>query len=575
MQKEPVFFNRPQEAPENLLLLPPVPLSHGGQLLRAKIRDAFNFTDHPELELDASGRKLVRFRCDCPDYRASESFCPHCKALLLAAAPELLCPDAVAVTEDPEELPTEEPAREEEELPDLSDIYSLSDFSYLFCNCGAHLYPGVRRPRIPLARYIQALGDSQKTRQLAKAYWNGSCFGISTTAAMFHESHEGTCITDFREDARLPMDLRLTDRHPGLNMTLHQYIELMQVLVLSPAVQAAVNLTFHGENNMQALAELTDAFQMGLMPPTVLCVLKNAAGAGGHAMVPYALKRTDTGEDTVLLYDPNQPYDPQDPEQVKTFVLEKDASGNYVNWRFLMNGTTLYSEETGGKICFVPYEVYTEAWNNRSCAAPNDNGLLSVAAGIAIKDAHGTVLARVTEAGVESCRKEIYQIIPMGGPEEAAEFLVSLPGGLYVLSLEDPALEELSAVLAGTELSLELHTTAREATLLLDDAEKLAEVRICQEGSSYSAEICSALGSEEVRTVLSGTVDAEPLRLIRKDGVLYGAGLTDRCSLLINDDFCPLSTVRPLTEDRIPEETEQELILNHTSEKGEAASEES
>lgn len=534
-------------------------LPNGRILLRAKMRDSFNFVDHPLVEIDGTGESVSMFRCDCPDYRANHALCVHCVALLLDIEDETHLIQSAATTQEAESEPVDVgEERPKEDLQTNEELPCLMDFSYQFCNSSWDLYPRIREPRIPLERYIQAFGDNARARSLYRmdGRWGGSCYGISATSSMFQQSNEDTRISDFNESAKIPSELHLEDCHQTLGMTLHQFIELVHILQYSKCINYEIDKNLKAPNCMEMLTRRVKEFQQGKLAPVVMCVWKNPELEGGHAVMPYRLETVSDSEDILHIYDPNRPL------VTSCAYLQKDDQGNYLNWRFPMSENDVYSSnETGAKVSMTPYEVYKTAWDKRG-SSEVDN-ILGIKSGVAVKNIAGELLVRVTASGVESCRDDVYQIPVMQGSENG-NVMISLPAGQYNICQEDPQENELSVHLAGTDLSVLVTTTSREAVVQVEDRSMIASVQIPQPNSHYAIEILNTSGQMPEEVFLNGVTGTEKLHLVQKDGQLYADGLATRCTLYINDAQQSLDCIGQLTEKEIPEKREEEMVLNAT-----------
>lgn len=525
--------------------------------VQAKFTDAFNFVDHSRIQLDDAGKKLLQFHCDCPDYRAGQQFCSHCAALKVAFEDDLqgIRSRSLAAVE-PEVIP--EPEKLPSKQPTAGSLPCLTDFSYVFCNRAADLYPGIPVPRIPLERYIQVFGNNSLAHfhfARSKA-WSGSCYGMVATSSMFQQSNPKTCVQNFSTAASIPGELRLNDHNPIVNMTLHTYIELAHLLQITPQASFETKQYLKDTACLENLVKRVEAFQQGKAAPVLMLVFKNPKFEGGHAVLPYLVEHVSATEDRLYIYDPNHPM------QIRYAHVEKDALGNCKNWRFQMFDDLVYTSETGGQLSMAPYEVYQDAWENRGQIAPSN--ALSIAPGVAVKDAAGNVLLRVTEEGVESFREDVYQLLFVDGASDASVAL-SLPAGAYTFCLEDPRQQELNIYLSGTNLSIQFTTEAREAMLQVEDANRIAACRISQSNSRYAIQILNTFSEQHETVYLNGSTGNEELYLVQKAGKLYAHGLTGQTIFYRNDEQQPLSQILPLEENR-QEESEKEQIANTTEE---------
>lgn len=537
---------------EGYAVLPAGLLPSGGILLQAKVTDSFNFVDHPWVELDIAEKAVSRFRCDCPAWRTSRRFCAHCAALVLELEEPQLVSMSASAEPDQTDVPPAGVLAEEGDAPDLRDL------SYAFCNSAWDLYPRAKKPRIPLERYKQVFGDNARARFLYHMVgpWSGSCFGMVASASMLQQPESGICTADFSPDARIPSELALSDFSEALDMTLHTFIEAMHILQYSPVINSQVWENLLDPQCMENLAQRVAAFQRGEAAPVCMCIWE-APQKGGHAVLPYRLEKVSEREDVLHIYDPNWPM------VTRYAYLNKDEEGRYLNWRFAMDNHMAYSSETGGQLSMDYYEIYKKEWDSRGGSGGGD--LLSIQAGVAVMDRNGTVLARATEAGVESYRDDIFPILNRDGAADGA-VMISLPAGSYTIRLEDSEQNELTVYLAGIDLSVEMTTTAREAVVGVEDGDMIAFAQITEPDARYTVEILNTAGltSEEIQLI--GITGQEGMCLLQKQGQLYGSGLANRTSLYINDAPVALERIGQLEEETSQEEPEMGLVTNAAAE---------
>ena len=195
-------------------------------------------------------------------------------------------------------------------------------------------------------------------------------------------------------------------------------------------------------------------------------------------------------------------------------------------------------------LCLGFDEVYKNAWNNRGGDIPN---LMYLKPGMAVLDADGALLVRVTETNVETFCDDISLLRIMKGGS-GRRLCLSVPTGAFSVVAEAPELPQMTVKLTGVDLVLELSTNARETEISVDDETKTIFARIVSPGSEYSVRILNTLGQEEEQILLTGTTAQEPLCLVQKDSRLYAAGVTEQASLSINGVCAPLTVIGKLVE---------------------------
>ncbi len=150
-------------------------LPDGRALLRVKVRDLFNFVDHPEVTLDAAGGGLtVSLRL--PGLLDELSVLRPLRGIGACVCGKRTAILVAALTEQVESEKAAQPANGL--AVEETGLSRLTALSYAFCNSGKDLYPGIpeEKRRIPLKRFIQAFGDYARATMHYKymGVWGGS-----------------------------------------------------------------------------------------------------------------------------------------------------------------------------------------------------------------------------------------------------------------------------------------------------------------------------------------------------------------------------------------------------------------
>ena len=498
----------------------------GTLTVSAKFTDSFGFVDHPRLTVDRTGL-LTDFRCDCAAYYSTHSLCRHCAALADTFFEEV-CAAPAAREELPEESPVEAlPPQTPPTPPPIGQI------SYSFCNARWDLYPGKSSPRIPLVRYQQIFGKNARARMLYQSHpgWGGSCFGFVTSASMFLTPADPMTAPDFKADAPYPAELALTSRSRTLHMTLHTLLESLQILQYSnPLIQRPRNDHWRDPNCLDELCRRVLHFQQTGESPVGMGVARNANFDGCHEIFPYWLEPAPDGPDRLHIYDPNHPLN------TRYAYLEKEENGHYINWRFAMNDQKEYFSATDGQLFFDDYADYKNAWNRRG--GEQSEATMSLPRNVAIANADGKILFRVTAEGTVSFCDDIYQVILTDMGEEAqARVMLNLPAGNYLIRNEDPAQESLDIMLTHTQQSVTVRTDAPEVELMADDASMTVSARIAQAGHSYCIELDAIFEDDSRLIQLEGTTAEGGLTFGCCNGTLRAEGtLTEELATLYIDE---------------------------------------
>lgn len=495
-------------------------LDDGSFKLRGKAVDSFHFVDNPHVTISKGGDSILSFGCNCPQYRSTREFCPHCAGLVLKFISRTAVTGSAA---DSGHIPAQAAANTD-----------ITNFSYAFANSGRDLYPGIYRPQIPLKRFIQVFGDNIRARTLYKEYqpWGGSCFGMTISSTMFFIPHSGIDLADFDENARYPSQLKLSQRSDRLDMTLHEFIEAGLILQSSDALMSARFAQMHSGDCLDALCDAVEQFQQTGENPVCIAVW-DAGYQGGHSVLPYRLERIAGSEDILHIYDPNCPM------QVRYAYLGKDNQGHHIDWRFPMYNDYPYSNKTGGYITFDRYEHYKKAWDRRG--SPDVHILLTAEPGTCLLDSDGNSLAAITGSGVVSNAADIFPHLPTGIGKKTSQTLCA-PVAAYILRNDDASKQELNLQVTHTQQMVSVQTNGREVEILVDDNVQTQYVAICQPDTPYSITLSSSIEDSWAEVKLEGITGPEGICLAQHNGILYCTPLSEELPVSVTVNGNPEST---------------------------------
>ena len=377
---------------------------------------------------------------------------------------------------------------------------TLKSLTYRFGNyAGAHEYPAGYK--IPLERYQLIFGNNELARQLynrANA-WGGSCYGMSTTSAMFSGKLVST--TSFKAGSSVPYDLSISDRNSAWKLTLTQYIEAMQISQKAQRVQKQIS---ENANNLSALCAAVKS------APVIVTMF---TGNSGHAVVGYAVKE-GTG---IQIYDPNYPG------QARQITLDGGGSG--------------WSYDGYDMISYVPYAEAAQVWSGRGSEKNyyDTMNLVSISADSAtIANSAGKVVATIQDGRATSSQSGVYPIYELdsaAGTSGSAPALW-LPTGEYTVTNKDG--KSIKVTMTNVDQSAAVTTDASGITFLVDDSKSTNSVRLAGAGKSYDVTLTSTLdkGSREVK--LSGRTSADTTVAAQIAGKLYGTNLDAKGTIKVD-----------------------------------------
>ena len=114
-------------------------------------------------------------------------------------------------------------------------------------------------------------------------YWGGNCYGMSTTSGMFCTN---TIIkpSAFKKNAKLPSDLKPSNKNAKRNMNLRSFIEVMQISQYYSSVQNAYN---KNADKISKIVKEVKRFRKSGKNPIIIAISGNS---GAHAVVGYAVE---------------------------------------------------------------------------------------------------------------------------------------------------------------------------------------------------------------------------------------------------------------------------------------------
>lgn len=418
----------------------------------------------------------------------------------------------------------------------------LAEMKYHFRNAGED-FSYSENYKIPYERYAAIFGDTPRARQLynSSAPWGGSCFGMSSTSAMFFQGGNGISPSAFNPTANRPYDLAVSDTNSGWGLTLREFIESMQIS------QKSQRINRHWDNgSLEELCTQVEAFQKSGRNPPVVCIWGSLDGTtGGHAMLAYRLDNPSETESRLMVYDPN--YPDANPER---YIRIDKSNGAYTGWYYHLNDT--YDWGTGdpnAKIASIPYSDFEGIWtrkpvgyslSDRAAALPaefvEDALLIFNSDNAVILDSRGSRIAAVKNGSLETSRGDISLMIEVGvlpgnTVADSGNTALFLPPDLYTIKNTDSAVSDFKATLVHVEQSATVSTSGDTVTFAVDDETGINYAKVAPSGepTSYTVTMESTLTKEDgtIETVtVSGTQNqGAPAAVTQLAGELFTENL--------------------------------------------------
>jgi len=330
---------------------------------------------------------------------------------------------------------------------------------------------------------------------------------------MFNVDGDDIVTQSFNSSASLVSDLSISDYDYGLNLSIRQYIECMQI---SQQHTVVMNDRNSNKNQLDNLCKVVDQVQSGGNPPVILVQVNKI----GHALVGYKLEGN-----RLYVYDCNYPY-------TERFIsLTQDSTGKYISWYYSINDTypcgTNYS---GSYISYVPYSDYAYTWSNRP-KETSSNLLSTKLENLIIKGQSGRELARLEKGELKSTDSSIFL---METSDISSEGLVSgdrpniivLPSGQYTIEQPDESTRSMYVSMVNYDLGAEVTTSSKKVTFDVNDNSSMDKITIdTGKGDDYAIILKSTAPSDHSVVEVSGISKGGIVTVSQSDGNIY----TENC----------------------------------------------
>ena len=335
----------------------------------------------------------------------------------------------------------------------VNKVIGWSDLRYAFSNS----FYGFSYPSnyvIPYSRYRTVFGSDADSvyRQYGGRTWGGNCFGMSSTASLMNNTDSGVKVKHFKSSASKVHDLGLSNHNDRMDLTLKQYIEVMQV---SQYADSRVQEWRSHYNDLEGCVKAVKAVASNSQPVMVSIY----APTGGHAVVGYEFEKVNDEKSRIRIYDPNFPDE-------KRFITLYTKNGKFTGWYYKMNDRENWgSNYSGCYMSYITFPTYSKLWTGYNKAA---NSLVTNSDNFKLKDKNGNVVAEMVEGVFTSRTDQILEMMPMDADLQGHAIL--LPTGNYSFENCQEDLGTLDLRTKDTILTVDAENTALTATINTDSA---------------------------------------------------------------------------------------------------------
>ena len=328
--------------------------------------------------------------------------------------------------------------------------------------------------KIPLVCFQFMFGKTELANLLYKydGYWAGNCYGMATTSGMLY-SKSVIKPSAFKQGAKSPSDLKLSNKNPKQNMSLKKFIEVMQISQYFSSFQKAYN---GNANKLSTIVKRVKNFQKSGKNPIVIGI---SGVSGAHAVVGYAVK--DYADRTSRLF----VYDPNFPGTKRYITLSRDSSGTYTGWYYLMSNIYNWGSAYDGMITYISSKDYTNIWKKRSNTKIASNILFTDTDNAVIYDENKKVAAVLNNGNLISENKDIQKMWDFKIHSDT-NIKISLPAGVYTVKNTGKK-RHFTVAMAGVSLCAKITTSANRAVIAVDEAKNICSAKPLTENNALSS----------------------------------------------------------------------------------------
>lgn len=532
--------------------------SDGFLRLRGRSTDPFNFVDHPALLLGPDG-KIRDFRCDCGEGRRG-AFCVHCAALALKAAEDFAGRIKNAAAEAPE-VKNGGPGEGE-----------ILRYSFPFPNSARALY-GTDQAFLSEKNFIAVFGRNMIARMLYKQHkaFGGICYGMAAANSIFSWPGDNVPPSAFRRDANQPYDLPLESFHREWSMALLDYLEMLFVTQIHPAVNRGMRSLEQFPSPDAFFRELCGRIGSHRAGSAPLCTVgiaeRHQNAYCGHELLPYRVDADERGPLRIALYDCNYPG------EERFMELTRGPEGNILGWRYDMGSHGVWGTDREGYAYMIDYtehDLFHNAFVQRPLPWDAGMAMLQTSGYMVLRNAaDAPVLEYSEEHGCRSLSPEVAVTYPRS--LEESKPAVFLPAGRYHADVRNGENTEITVSLSTAERSAEVRTDAGDFDFEVDDRGQLCTVEIPDAERTYYITLCSMDPQDQKEVRLEGITGYEPLRFGQIRHSLYVEGISERTQqdLYLNGQEASLDLLTrgfPQEEKQEQKKPERELLYNFPAE---------
>lgn len=346
-------------------------------------------------------------------------------------------------------------------------------------------------------------------RHLRQQTWNGNCFGMASTSALFWAENDldpedfgGETVYSLELDSVDPAIRADGGKNQTVDLTAKVFIEAMQVAQYTELFaetnrrNRADNAVLQNGGNLNALV-LTVREDSRSRLGVVLTVSK---GAAGHALLATGIEESGSGA-ILFIYDCNYPG------QDRTMTLTKNASGDYTRWEYEIGGPYGVWGSTAADcaISYAPLSLFQEIWDSRTNTdklRPKLEALSTSAGNFDILDFRDDVVAEVRGGVLRYTADPKILQAPSLDRDNTATELLFLPVDDYTIVSQEAAGTAISCSLFTDSASASVSTTAESIGVTLVDGSGGSSVSIPYVGVGVESTIELVSGSDGAENTL-------------------------------------------------------------------------
>lgn len=369
--------------------------------------------------------------------------------------------------------------------------YTISDLTYSFGNNEKAFHYDEKLDKngnyyIPKERYKMFYSDEEiDTYYRIFGVWEGNCYGMATTSAMFNTDSSTLKLSDFNRSK--VNEIKYNDYNSKITL---DATELIEAMLLSQLTDECYYAAEKRRNKLTALVNEVKKCDNGAPPVEIGFGIPYVAG---HALLGYKYEQVSSTSAKLHVYDCNYP------KTDRYIEITTDTNGNPTEWYYCLNDVIdtgseiVYKDSGGNRIeCYIKFNLFDEfesVWEKRNTHRDTTyNKMFTESDNFTITNSNGKTVAKMENGKFESTQGDICEVNLADVKTDT--HIISMPIDKYRVHNSDKGNFEIDVI--NVEQSVHVKTEADDVEFFVDDSQSadIAEV-YGQSGEAYEVTVKS------------------------------------------------------------------------------------